>query len=777
GKSTLVNAIFSTLFLTSNLRKRSADWNNYIEKYMPYPHGDTIQVFLSFKGEGGKEYILLRSWGEEKKDRLVLPDKSEINHTEKIQKELNSFLRYGRGTYEGVLFARQEEMIRTLDMLKQNSEAVNNVSHILRSVVFQAGGVSVEELAAEIEVEKNDLLKLWDVERDGPKGNRGVNNPYQKGLGRIIAAYYEIEGLKQLIKETINVEKQVLALTSKLQESFREKEEIIDPRKSQMEKIEGDIQKRAALEPTLSLIKEKEKVLKDINLRWPRTEERLKNLQKEFNEKEKRKTELQKELQEAGEIITARKKRELYRKIKPLVLKYNENKNELNSLPVVTPSEVKRLENLQNQITRFKATIEAMKLKGRMSSTLPMEITITSGLNTGKPIKVEGESEFAAEGRVVIESRDWTLEIQSGQEDVSKIISDIDKAQGFFAEKLQARGVQTLNEAGTVVEKRGELERSMKLLHTKIEALLGELSFTELEKQVSHLVEDKPVRDPETIKSELSDLVIAINRVKVDADNSAEQIKTWEEEYGRFDRVMDALVDLRGEAGDVLKEMKELAPLPDQYETPEEFMESLKKVRSRSDGLKEGIYNLKIELNEAQNNLPEDSAEELQEKLKLGEKKLKSFKDRARALEIIESEFKKLVEEADKKTFDPLVKSFTRYLSPLTNYRYKSAQMDGTIPSSVAAAECEGGLPVELLSTGTVRGVALALRLAMAEHLLMESDGFIIMDDPLVDLDPDRKEHAAGILKEFASTKQLIITTCDPVTAKLLGGRIINLAE
>jgi len=49
------------------------------------------------------------------------------------------------------------------------------------------------------------------------------------------------------------------------------------------------------------------------------------------------------------------------------------------------------------------------------------------------------------------------------------------------------------------------------------------------------------------------------------------------------------------------------------------------------------------------------------------------------------------------------------------------------------------------------------------------------MDDPLVDLDPDRQSKAAEAIKDFAEDKQLILLTCHPSHAKLLGGHQIEL--
>ncbi len=44
----------------------------------------------------------------------------------------------------------------------------------------------------------------------------------------------------------------------------------------------------------------------------------------------------------------------------------------------------------------------------------------------------------------------------------------------------------------------------------------------------------------------------------------------------------------------------------------------------------------------------------------------------------------------------------------------------------------------QLLSVGPRDELALAVRLAMARRFLKEGGGFLLLDDPLVDLDPRR---------------------------------------
>ena len=76
---------------------------------------------------------------------------------------------------------------------------------------------------------------------------------------------------------------------------------------------------------------------------------------------------------------------------------------------------------------------------------------------------------------------------------------------------------------------------------------------------------------------------------------------------------------------------------------------------------------------------------------------------------------------------------------------------------------------------GTRDSLALALRLVMARHFLARADGFLVMDDPLVDMDPVRQQAAAARLREFAADRQLIFFTCHPATADMLGGTLVEL--
>ena len=107
--------------------------------------------------------------------------------------------------------------------------------------------------------------------------------------------------------------------------------------------------------------------------------------------------------------------------------------------------------------------------------------------------------------------------------------------------------------------------------------------------------------------------------------------------------------------------------------------------------------------------------------------------------------------------------------------RFEEIQMNGDLPSTFTT---DDGRPLtySLLSHGTKDTVALAWRFALTEHLLQDQTGFIILDDPMVDMDPERRELASKAIEEFAKEQQVLVMTCHPEHAKnvITKGQIID---
>jgi exonuclease SbcC len=139
----------------------------------------------------------------------------------------------------------------------------------------------------------------------------------------------------------------------------------------------------------------------------------------------------------------------------------------------------------------------------------------------------------------------------------------------------------------------------------------------------------------------------------------------------------------------------------------------------------------------------------------------------------IREELERLVGAVDAQTYKPLQDRFERLVDQLTLHRYNGLQMEGPLPVKVKGAGPAFGL--NMLSHGTLDVLSLAVRVGMAEYYLNGREGFFLMDDPLVNMDPERQRAAVDCLREFAGRKQTIILTCHPSHAEMLGGNLNQL--
>ena len=773
GKSTLVNAIFAALFLPPDLRRSSPDWKNFLVRYLPYPEGDTARVSLCFEDDAGRSYRYTCAWGEEKEARLVLENGEEINNPGRIQEILQQHLGPGRGTYQGVLFTRQDELAATVERLKDNPEVAQTLGEILRSALFEAGGVSLEELEARILQEKKQLLENWDLERWAPPRGRDVDNPYSRGVGQVLGAYYAAENLRRDLDQARKAEERVERLSAELREALGEQERL----RRQLEVMERqgeEVRRRSVLEPRREALLELEKQFKKVMADWPRAQERAAHLEQELAKSRERLELLARELAEAREVIAAREKRALLKEVRPLVKKIEEIEAELAQLPPIAKEDLRALESSYRELARLRATLEGMKLTVRLQTREPLNLKVTSGLEQEEELAVEREASFSGDGRLVLESPTWSLEVQSGEGDVDRLMEKAAAFRKDYQEKLAALQVPDLETAREMVEKRdaaaGELER----LQERLASLLKGSTPEELEAQAASLAEDKPVRDPAAVEQESTDLKIHRQGLEKDLEQVRRQLEQWAEEHGSLEQLLDRMADLKGELKETERDLERLAPLPEGYADAEDFLDKMKALKEEVQLCSEKVMKKKEELSSAERDLPEESSEELAAQLRSQEERLQRLQDKARALLVVQEEFAQLKDELDRDTFLPLIREFARYLAPVTGQRYRGGQLEGALPRAVTAADGTE-LPLDLLSTGTAGGVALALRLAMAGYLLGGSGGFMVMDDPLVDFAPQRRAEAARILAEFAAERQLLLTTCDPATARLLGGNLIPL--
>ena len=72
---------------------------------------------------------------------------------------------------------------------------------------------------------------------------------------------------------------------------------------------------------------------------------------------------------------------------------------------------------------------------------------------------------------------------------------------------------------------------------------------------------------------------------------------------------------------------------------------------------------------------------------------------------------------------------------------------------------------IEQLSRGTREQMLISLRLGLIQEYERRSEPLpVVIDEVLVNFDPERARQVAAILEEFAEERQVLVFTCHPST-------------
>jgi uncharacterized protein YhaN len=101
------------------------------------------------------------------------------------------------------------------------------------------------------------------------------------------------------------------------------------------------------------------------------------------------------------------------------------------------------------------------------------------------------------------------------------------------------------------------------------------------------------------------------------------------------------------------------------------------------------------------------------------------------------------------------------YLGQLTKGRYARARVDEDLQVQISPhSKGNGFISMEDLSSGTRDQVYLAARLALCDMIFQDASPPILMDDPFIKFDPDRRDAALRLCKELSTNRQIILFTC-----------------
>ncbi|MBN2358055.1 MAG: AAA family ATPase [Deltaproteobacteria bacterium] len=773
GKSTILHALESVLFVRTDLTPARAQ--QFAEPFMPAGGGDTVLVEVEFSHEA-KHYKLCRQWGASPSARLELPDGSVVSGEDQITERLADLLVATPGTFRSVLMARQAGLAHTLERLEEGEggQTVRDLSNLLTEAVQETDGVAVDDFIGELDSQLKKYFSRWDKKHGAPEGGRGVENRWRREPGDVLCAWYEKEEVKRDRDNAIAIEKQIDELNGRIAGAARLHAELEQYLAANRDAVDSVAARRAldAQETALSLQKAK---YAQANTDWPVLVRDLEQLDAQKAQLVALVDELKAE-HEAATVFEGKKG--LVAQLARATVRKQEliaAEGKLRATPALTSEQLKQIAATASQVRELQTRLSAGRLKARLTAkeALATELQIGVEKPVEKKIATGTTIDIEAAGAFKLDSSKWSLEVQSGSVDFESIAAELASTSSRLANLLQGGQASDEEDARRRSAAYEEACRAVATAKKILDDELAGQTFEELQAKAGGNAAPATTRPLADVRA---DLVKAQGDLDVNSKEAMAKrgrLTELEKTYGDKDKLFDKVVETVAAHKDLDKERAQLAPLPAGIGDLDAYVDEYRKKEKASKSCGDELKRLEIE--KAGIVVPDDSAEELDVRYRELQEVFESVLRRANAIERIRTvadEVQKESGAADRST--ELKASLEHYISRLTEERYRRIEMSDTLPSGFVRND-GAILGASLLSTGTRDVLGLALRLTMGSYFLDDDDGFLVMDDPLVDLDPARRAAASEVLNEYAKEHQVIVFTCQPTHAEVLGGTTVEL--
>ena len=772
GKSTTFYAIQNALVTPTKLKKR--DFEREISRFIPVS-GDTARVEIELLC-AAKHFILKKTWGQKPSADLTMPDKAVVTDEATISAALSDLLPAAEGTIKSVLMTYQSGLERTLADIAADTGTVHAMSDILRKAVQETDGISVDNFRQNIDEMERSYFNRWDDIKLGPDDpRRGITNPFRKDAGYILQAFYEKEGLKQRMNEINGMEEALDALNTRLAAIAK----VISDSQAFVTahaKAAGDAGQRKLLDLELGSIDIKIKELKTANQRWPVLRSDSERLTKELPKVKARKVELVAEEAEAEMMEKSKELRSKYTRTEAKKFAVDAAKKVCEEVRPLTADDLQTIRSVSARIDTLKAGIAAGKLLVRIEAQRELSMKVKADLEeeSEQTIHVGEIFDCHAGGLIRLDHDDWRIIMSSGEGNFEDIQESYESARVELSALFERHGVISIQEAMLI---NAEYESRQKNVETAEHALRLELdgvTYDELENSAKSLEQFKETRSIATIVAELVESRIALENMEEQLTGVEDELARLSKDYVSEDDIFLRLGGLVSKRKEFEIEIKELAPLPAGFDSLESFLDVFAKAQKTHQEKRDEKGELEVQRAELTGKLPDESSEEVKQQYGDAELRFAKIRKKGLATRRIHELTKMLLSGDDSKIYAGLAQDIENYISSVTASKYEKVSMGAGLPCSFVRDDGKT-IDCDRLSHGTKDVLGVAVRLAMANRFLGGADGFVIMDDPLVNLDPDRQLKAAALLRVYAENRQVIIFTCHPAHAEILGGNLLLL--
>ncbi|MFP4644011.1 MAG: AAA family ATPase [Spirochaetales bacterium] len=770
GKSTLFRAIEAVLLESSALT--DARFQERFASLLPASGGDVLRVDLeALHGQSGR-ISLQKTWrpGRYKGSAsLSIEHGGEYSDPETVQEVLFSLLPCSAPTMRSLLLSGQAGLHNAIQA-GLGAETKEELGAVVRSAIMETGGISIERLLATLSRRHREYFDRWDERAGGPEGGRGIDRPWKRDVGRILAAYYEREELRNKLDAARNWEREFAAIEEQLSTVDNTWKEV-DSAYQNFADIRDDVQRRGGIEQELAGIETLLSRIGSLLREWPVTEEKLEGLPAEREQLQSELADTEKRRKEAEEAGRLKAKRERASRVKKRKQELEHARSAESRGPAITDEQVEALSRIDSTRRELDARIEASSLSFALNSAAGDVVQVERVDGSGETLEIPAGSQvsLSADGQLTLHHAGLSVRVTAGDGELDEIVA---RRRSLVEEQqtlLREAGVETLEAARAAAAKRRELASAVERAQATLDAELeGEPLDAAMEPLETALPEAADA-DISMLYAREADLRSRIERIAERESDLRKQIAAWEEEFGSLEAMSEQGGDLRVRKRTFREQLASLPGLPEGFENADAFLSRVNELAAERERLASHRSSLLQRKAGLEATAPEESTEELQIRFERAKSRFERERSRGAALKRVEDRAERLREQFDRNTWEPLGRRFRSHLSAVTGDRFETVRMSETTPERFVT---DNGTPLtaKQLSWGTRDSVSLALRMTLSEYAVGSSGGFVLLDDPLVDMDPDRRQRAAEAIRAFATKHQTIILTCHPEHAEALGG-------
>lgn len=704
---------------------------------LEYTYDNMRNVIDKFK-EDTKEYDRIKVRLDEKGESLKGKSK------EKEELEIKNEKRKQELEIKSEELERAEEELKSWnDKRDRYNESKNEISTIGRDIK------NIERRISELEEELNSAIKASENA-----------NKLEGEIGRLepLVKYKElISEYKQLKKDRKRLEDELEKVNKLSEEKEDNKEDYeeynkLSEEKEELLKEEGTLRKdEIEYEKIITEIKNKKKEIEKVDNEIEKVEEDAKALGIATLEDKNKKLE---------EIDTIRKEfNDALDKLKDEKGRLNGRRKEISEyLGILGESNIcpickQELTEEHRENVKKEFGEEISYIKNRL---VKIEEEITEKTNEIKRLEEDKEK---------IEKIDFERLIKLKEElkDISIKIKELEDIK-TESSKSVSRLYEVRKRIEDIKSKLNELKRRYDKYISAQNALESHRGKTEIESELTGI--NNKIDSIEEEKTILEEKIVEIPK---DLDSEIKRLKKLEEEYIKLETEANSIESLKkmivDKRNDVEERKSEMGKIIKERDSLGYSDEVYKKIKDRKETVNNTVIRLKSEFDNINLQLMklDNEIKEIENAIRVLEAKLREsekIRELINKLESIRKAFSKDgIQRVIRRKLAPFISdAASNYLDEF-NLELSSLSINEDFDITLMRGGEE--LPLRNISGGEKVAVAIALRLAIA-NALSNRLSTIIMDEPTVHLDEERRRELVDIMKSFSTNSiipQLIIIT------------------